>query len=959
MNMKAEETKKDNRKFILVEEQDEFLAGMSGYISRILNLIWENPEISFSIIKNSEIKELKEYLSPFFGDNLYENILSYNSIENNLIYLLTLLLEDEINELNNLNEYDNFLVNSPCGYLLEELRIKKDIQIYSKTILLDVIEKLENNYSSLNITFEIDNLNNSKINILDNKYDFNIFNDKYFMSLNKKNLEIILDGKKDNSKIYDFLNNKLNNSSENLYSNELLIEKFNRDLSYIYQENFLIAINFINEIIDNILNNIHLIPYSIRSICKIISLLIKKKFVSISEVEKNAYIAKFFFGKLLIPILKNPKIELFINNFIISPNTINNLNILNYIIYKFTSGNFYISTKQEENNYTPFNIYFIEKMEKLFDIFENLTKADLPSFIKKKINDELSPDYEYDYFIENSNELICHRSILLNLEQIKSILSIINRNKEIFMKKNYRNLVKIVEKLNNNIIFDEWQIINKKISQTQKSKKNNISKDKPNLYYFLFTSIIYNEKYQKIFNLKLKEKNFPKVELIKQLNRKLSFEEHNIIKAKKYFCNLLLNYHKLSKIDFDIDTMENTEKILSEINNKSSYLIIDDYFPSNWYTSFLLESLNKIPENLIKNDYEKLYEEIINEVNESIEELNLEKLFIFKQRSRLSKKIINFYEENKKNLIDIKLNKKIRFISENKLIPIDIIYSFDIEKSKEIFEIKKSNFKLKEKEKDKIKIEKIKEYENKKKLKLCLTIKDFIQKFPNLKTLNELKGIDIFEIQKNLCFSNKINNYIELIKENIKELGKEELDLIIEKIYDYIMENIYDKIFPIHKYNEDNIIFQKSLKLSWIEPKHLDIDKNVLISGNLLNDVLKYFKLIDKEKSPNKKFKNLKEINKLINILFEFNYKDKNYIGIDDIFPVFDYVLIKSKPLRIYSNAKFMELYLRGNNNTLEELYISILLSACELTTRMTYSYLRITQEEYLKKCSGVEDISN
>jgi hypothetical protein len=39
----------------------------------------------------------------------------------------------------------------------------------------------------------------------------------------------------------------------------------------------------------------HLIPYSIKCICKIISILIKKKFNDISEIEENAYIGKFFF----------------------------------------------------------------------------------------------------------------------------------------------------------------------------------------------------------------------------------------------------------------------------------------------------------------------------------------------------------------------------------------------------------------------------------------------------------------------------------------------------------------------------------------------------------------------------------------------------------------------------------------------------------------------------------------
>jgi len=48
-------------------------------------------------------------------------------------------------------------------------------------------------------------------------------------------------------------------------------------------------------IIQNILDNMHTIPYPIKLICRIISELITKKFPDISIHDKNAFIAKFFF----------------------------------------------------------------------------------------------------------------------------------------------------------------------------------------------------------------------------------------------------------------------------------------------------------------------------------------------------------------------------------------------------------------------------------------------------------------------------------------------------------------------------------------------------------------------------------------------------------------------------------------------------------------------------------------
>ena len=62
-----------------------------------------------------------------------------------------------------------------------------------------------------------------------------------------------------------------------------------------YQSHFIIVISFINSIIDKIIHNFHLIPYSVKCLCKIISMLISKKFPTINETEKNSFIAKFFF----------------------------------------------------------------------------------------------------------------------------------------------------------------------------------------------------------------------------------------------------------------------------------------------------------------------------------------------------------------------------------------------------------------------------------------------------------------------------------------------------------------------------------------------------------------------------------------------------------------------------------------------------------------------------------------
>ena len=110
----------------------------------------------------------------------------------------------------------------------------------------------------------------------------------------------------------DFLKTKLSilSKSKQKFSNKkllsILYEYKNADkLIYLYRHNFYIAIDFIEQIFKDILNKIHSLPSSIKKLCRIISELINQKFQNIDTINKHLYIAKFFFGKLIIPFLSN------------------------------------------------------------------------------------------------------------------------------------------------------------------------------------------------------------------------------------------------------------------------------------------------------------------------------------------------------------------------------------------------------------------------------------------------------------------------------------------------------------------------------------------------------------------------------------------------------------------------------------------------------------------------------
>ena len=61
-----------------------------------------------------------------------------------------------------------------------------------------------------------------------------------------------------------------------------------------YLLNFETTINLINGLLKNLLDNLYLLPYSIKCICKIIFSLVDKNFKYFNTFQKNAFISKFF-----------------------------------------------------------------------------------------------------------------------------------------------------------------------------------------------------------------------------------------------------------------------------------------------------------------------------------------------------------------------------------------------------------------------------------------------------------------------------------------------------------------------------------------------------------------------------------------------------------------------------------------------------------------------------------------
>ena len=89
---------KYNVNYILDDNPKKYLSSSFTFYEDYLNLIKEYQVIVINIIENVNQDEINN-LSNFFIDNFYENLLSSNFIENELLYLIWKLLNIEFSKI--------------------------------------------------------------------------------------------------------------------------------------------------------------------------------------------------------------------------------------------------------------------------------------------------------------------------------------------------------------------------------------------------------------------------------------------------------------------------------------------------------------------------------------------------------------------------------------------------------------------------------------------------------------------------------------------------------------------------------------------------------------------------------------------------------------------------------------------------------------------------------------------
>ena len=895
-------------------------------------------------------------------------------VTNNKINLNVNEIEEQINKKmmekekseKNKNRKHNNSFSAPENFFSMKF---KDIRIKSES-------KVEKNK---NLNFHSRKNEKNKKNKYEDEDDESLVK-KYFDNITKdiliekqKTIEDIkmkeyLQYQLDNLKEYE--NNNNINNIEGIYTNQTVLKNIygslvSAKILTVYQKYFAIVIRALNKILDNFLENINELPYNIRQICKIISILLNKKFPNIKTFERNSFIGIFIVDKIIFPLFQDPKINCLVTKIDRNEDLYFNFNFIASLLSDFSLGYFFFET-EKNGNYTPFNGYFLEKMPILMEIYDKMIDVEIPEYIENIINNNEKNSVEESlnniyskYFERHMEKKIYHQSCCLSFGNLDFILKLINDYKDnIFIGDKNSYLKHITEKIINDKNYkelltlkikkeDEHPVMSSDKNTKEKKDINLNCLIKPTVEYFIINNISFVDKYKYFLDINNNIMYLNMKDLDKMQNFKTDKDFNNLLKVA--LCESLFSLPSINELietkKINNNSLNSFPLIIKDINNYLLYLnSIDLYYKKFlsifWSSNFLLENINNINEKMKENYYNEFFNEIENEINSTIncynfnelasclnnltygkikQEINEISLLKLKKinTNSLVNKIINIFPI----YIKIEIKEIVTKIKENNKINIKTKLNLDIKRAKS-------------KEKKKIAENKDIYFNEKNNLTIYKTIDSFIKyfSFENEPKINQyindskekenqnqknkkdiydhIKGIDLPE--KIITFINNTLNVTISDMLYIEKINKTEIPSILLKTNKRIISGLYDLFRDYLPNNKDNELNLKTKSLSWTNINHFVDDKYHLYDSIILFivDCLKKF---EKKKTVSGKIICIRQIkNILSNIqnISKIKYNNESKIGNTFLNPLMIYSIIKSQPRHFASDIKFITTFI-------------------------------------------------
>ena len=785
----------------------------------------------------------------------------------------------------------------------------------------------------------------------------------------------------------------------NKYTNEgilkILREENSKKIGIVdnYKYNFLYIRDTIEELLQLIIDKIITLPYPLRCICKIIKILITKKFPYLSRYEVNSYIGKFILDKCIFPILRLEN-KTFLDPRLYSKKTKDFLDVIISVLSKANNSSLFDTYSDPEK--TIFNPFILEIIPILNQFYEKIIDVKLPKIIDNLLNKTLkslddTPKKKffnfrntkpklteggdtplcstntgdnnntqaelYKYFKENPYEILHLQSVCFTVDDLIFILELIGRNTNIelfkdlprfqFFKKTFTRIK------NENKILTELS-------------KNDVESNEKNFY------VIFKDEKNSILEQLAEQK--------KKSNLKFESNEQDseLICKRVKFCikTILKGLNLLNNKDFAyLNFAQSSDKFFSAIKytleELGEYSELSNDIPLKWYSQYIYNYKKELDIEYQKEDFAKLYSEI------STEEIN-----ILNELKKLSNVVIT------RDGMNLRCAEKI---------------------------LQKSTYELRRIEEAK-KFNQLEKFINTKKVEVCL-----IQPEDNIKnintekvfpiTINEMKQCSVNNLpEKNHCHINNINEFISLFADNtrlkLKEMIKmdiskgerkfklseiiskymeivmkkikenknifgefneekdEEIKGFRRKIENHIIRKIYKYIFPKKSVTGDKDIHKITQSLEWIQPENLDIKK---LYVNQLKFAEKYLNKMNDAKSIFDKLDCIQNAYVIMNNTVKFISGKNENAGQDEFTPLFQYILIKSQPERLCTNINYIKCFLsdadlmsqNGFYLTQMESARTFLLNIKGKDLKMGENEFNEKKEKCLKKYEEIENNKN
>ena len=757
-----------------------------------------------------------------------------------------------------------------------------------------------------------------------------------------------------------------------------------------YFENFKFIKDKIDYLIQALIDRISTIPYTVRCICKVISLLMQKKFPLLPKFLRNSFIGKFFFDKCIFPVLgfENKNV---MDSRIFSLNTKKCLNVIISVLSNANRCCLYPTTIDTEK--TIFNYYLIEIIpvinkfyEKMIDIELPKTLEDLVALVKLKMEQNIDNKIfnfrrkntkrqyvpiktesikkkesirngnkiVFDYFKNNDDEIMHLESICFSIQDILFILSLIQKKPKIFEGlPRYNFFIKTIERI-----------------QGEDSKLHNLArKYGKNKEFFI---IFKDEKNSQLEHLlRNNKKNFSTFTSGNQdsdlICKRIKFCIKTILKGLN-----LLNNKDYSYLNKAISTKKFFSAIKKTLNDLSEYSEENDQIPLKWYGQYVYNYKKGLDQIYQRDDFDKLYSVLFNEEENILTELKAFSSTIITRDGMNLRCAEKLLEKAKYDLSDIEDAKK--FVKIEKFIDTEkievCIRLRDVKDDKEKFGQEKEKLpmiiinELSECTHQKNASEEI-DKRNNKSSPHCMFIKEFINKFsdnPQNQDKNNLNNKmknyvtqDIINGDRQLCIYKTMKMYMNLVKKRIKEPIINEgifndltnVGEITEKIEDHIIRQIYKDVFPVEQ-KEDIEFYQRTKCLDWVTPEQLDVKK---IYTNQLGFAISSIRQIDEARSVSDKLQLIINAHNSINNTIKFSLGKEDDSGQDEMTPIFQYILLKAHPKRMHSNINYIKCFFGETNLTDSKGFLlSQIESASSYINNLDYKQLKITKEEFDEK---------